>query len=216
MSRIRNWWYYFGWVSLFLTILTLVIAVTINAYPLYIFEVSRLNLAENLGLTKAQLLLNYREMMAYLNLPWHHIFTLPDFVHSASGAFHFYEVKKLFMLNYAVLGLTCIPSGLFIRQLKKTGSLWRLVRPFQFAAMLPFILGFVMLTAFDWFFVTFHSLFFNNDDWLFNPVTDPIINALPESYFMKCFILGFVLLEMILLIGIYLGKHQLANKKTLN
>ena len=44
-----------------------------------------------------------------------------------------------------------------------------------------------MLIGFDQFFIAFHGLFFNNDAWLFNPLTDPIINALPEAYF--CFIL---------------------------
>ena len=49
--------------------------------------------------------------------------------------------------------------------------------------------GFFMLIGFDQFFIAFHGLFFNNDAWLFNPLTDPIINALPEAYFMHCFIL---------------------------
>ncbi|HCM13569.1 MAG TPA: TIGR01906 family membrane protein, partial [Lachnospiraceae bacterium] len=40
---------------------------------------------------------------------------------------------------------------------------------------------------FDTSFVIFHKLlFFNNNDWLFNPVTDPVINILPETYFLHC------------------------------
>ena len=36
---------------------------------------------------------------------------------------------------------------------------------------------------------------FNNDDWIFNPVTDPIITMLPENYFAQCAILiAFVML----------------------
>ena len=44
----------------------------------------------------------------------------------------------------------------------------------------------------DWLLINFYCvswIIFNNDAWLFNPLTDPIINALPEAYFMHCFIL---------------------------
>lgn len=205
-------WFWLGMVSLFLTIVTLVITITINAYPLYVLEIKQLDLAESLGLTSKQLLLNYREMMGYLNFPWRNQFKLTDFPHSVSGAFHFYEVKRLFMLNYGVLLITITPTVLFLRKLWREGQFWRLVRPFQIAALIPIAFGLVMLMSFDWFFVTFHSIFFNNDAWLFNPLTDPIINALPESYFMHCFVLGFLLFELLLLLGIYLGKYQLLNK----
>ena len=38
---------------------------------------------------------------------------------------------------------------------------------------------------------------FNNDDWIFDPVTDPIINMLPESFFAQCAIL----IVLVMLIG---------------
>lgn len=195
-----------GWVALFLLLVTTVITVTINAYPLYWWESNRLNLAATLGLSHTQLLENYNQMMGYLNNPFQTDFNLSDFSHSASGAYHFYEVKQLFQLNYLVLLITLLPGLAFLRHLKRSGGMWRLVRPFQVAAAIPVMVGFVIITSFDWFFVTFHQLFFNNDDWLFDPVTDPIINALPESYFMLCFIFGFLLLEGLLMIGIRQGK----------
>ncbi|WEG72915.1 TIGR01906 family membrane protein [Vagococcus intermedius] len=198
-----------GMLSLFLTIITVVITVTINAYPLYVFEVKYLNLLDWVDLSQSELLTNYRQLMGYLNIPWHQELILTDFPVSASGALHFYEVKKLFMLNYSILLVTIIPTILFCINLVKTNQIWRLVMPFRVAAMVPVVLGFVMLMGFDQFFVGFHSLFFNNDAWLFDPVTDPIINVLPETYFMHCFILGFGLLELILLLGIYFGKKTL-------
>lgn len=201
-------WHIIGLCFLVLTILSLVITVTINAYPLYVWEVHHSNLAQGLGLTETQLLHNYQEMMAYLNFPWRTTFALPNLIFSESGAFHFFEVKRLFMLNYSVLAVTIIPSFLFIRHLIKTGGMWRLVRPFQMLALAPIFLGLLMLMSFDWFFINFHSLFFNNDAWLFDPVADPIINALPESYFMKCFILGFLLFEILSLVIIYYGKKK--------
>ena len=128
---------------------------------------------------------------------------------STAGAGHFYDVKKLFLLNYAVLGLTIIPSGLFLYALQKNRRFWRLLLPMQWGMFLPVGLGMLMLIGFDTFFVTFHQLFFSNDDWLFNPATDPIINVLPEQFFMHCFILFFVLIELFFLLFFWLGKREL-------
>ena len=54
---------------------------------------------------------------------------------------------------------------------------------------IPLILGFFAFIDFDRLFVMFHQLVFSNDYWLFNPRLDPIINILPENFFMHCFIL---------------------------
>lgn len=47
----------------------------------------------------------------------------------------------------------------------------------------------LMLHNFDRFFVIFHQVLFHNQDWLFDPNTDPIINVLPTTFFEQCFIL---------------------------
>lgn len=205
----QKWLHRLGLFSLFLTIVTVVITVTINAYPLYVWDVGYLEILDWVDVSKETLLLNYRELMKYLNNPFITTLIFPDFPVSDSGAFHFYEVKKLFMLNYGVLLVTIVPTIVYVKQLIKQRRLWQLVRPFQVAAVIPLIFGFLMAIGFNTFFTAFHEVFFNNDDWLFDPVTDPIINALPETYFMHCFILAFVLLEVILLMGIYLGKREM-------
>ncbi len=117
---------------------------------------------------------------------------MPDFPVSASGAHHFYEVKILFLVDYAVFFITLIPSILFIKYLQKNDRLWRLIRPFQIGMLLPVVFGFFMMIGFDRFFILFHETFFNNDDWLFDPVTDPIINVLPEEFF-SCIALSYFL-----------------------
>ena len=52
--------------------------------------------------------------------------------------------------------------------------------------IIPAVLG--TLVALDWetFFVTFHRIFFRNEYWLFDPVTDPVILILPDTYFLQC------------------------------
>lgn len=205
----QKWRHYLGVTCLFFTIITLAITLTINAYPLYVFDIKYLNILDWVDLSKTELLANYRQLMAYLNLPWVSQLKMTDFPVSASGAFHFYEVKRLFMLNYGVLLITLIPSVIFLKESIKQKRLWKLVRPFQIGALIPVGLGFGMLIGFQQFFETFHGVFFNNDDWLFDPATDPIINVLPEAYFMHCFILALVIFELIMLVGIVSGRREL-------
>lgn len=201
-----------GLMSLFLTVITLVITIAINFRPLYVLDIHYLNILDATTVGKATLLKNFDHLMAFLNNPFASRLALPDFPMSEAGRGHFIDVKKLFMFNYAIFLVTFIPSIVFLMKLKKQQSLWRLVRPFQWGMGIPIILGFVMATGFDRFFVTFHELFFQNDDWLFDPRTDPIINVLPESFFMHCFILAFVLLELCFLALVLWGRHSLKQK----
>lgn len=198
-----------GIVCLILTILSLSITITINFRPLYIVDIDSLKILTYVDMDKSTLLKNFGELMNYLNNPFRHTLQLSDFPVSTSGAFHFYEVKRLFLLCYGVLIVTVVPSTLFVFHLFKSKRMWRLIRPFQWGMIIPVFFGILMAIGFDQFFVAFHGVFFNNDDWLFDPVTDPIINVLPEEFFMHSFILFFVLLELFFLIGIILGKRQL-------
>ena len=57
----------------------------------------------------------------------------------------------------------------------------------------------------------FSSACFNNDYWLFDPTTDPIINILPDVYFMHCTIMIFVLVmagSLLCFIFSHLLKHR--------
>lgn len=197
------------WLCLFLFIISGAIAVTINFRPLYVFDVDHLDILSYTDVSKEVLLKNFGMLMAFLNNPFSQELALPDFPMSVSGAQHFYDVKVLFLLDYAVLLVTIIPAILLLRKLCKTGALWKLIRPFQLGMAVPVAFGFLMLMGFETFFIRFHEIFFSNDDWLFDPATDPIINVLPEAFFMHCFILFFVLLELIFLLGILAGKRQL-------
>lgn len=200
---------FFGLVSLFLFLLTLAITITINFRPLYRFSIQRFDLLAISGLDQGTLLKNFDQLMDFLNKPWITSMNLPDFPMSAAGYGHFVDVKYLFLLNYAVLLVTVIPAVAYLLYLKRNGRLWQLVRPFQWGMGVPVILGFLMAIGFDTFFVKFHELFFSNDDWLFDPATDPIINVLPEGFFMYCFILAFVLLELFFFLMVLMGRRSL-------
>lgn len=201
------------WTCLFLFIISFSVAFAINFRPLYVFDIDYLNILDYTDVSRSVLLDNFGQLMNFLNNPFNQTLALPDFPMSVSGAQHFYDVKNLFLLDYGVLLVTIIPAILLVRRLVKTKSLWKLIRPFQLGMIVPLVLGLVMAMGFDTFFVRFHEILFSNDDWLFNPATDPIINVLPEEFFMHSFILFFVVLELLFLAGILAGKWQLRKER---
>ena len=187
---------YLGITSLMIAIITLAIALTIWAIPLFKFSLQHLNVPERVGMSFESIMENYRVLLSYLHFPWIDQLVLPNFPVSASGAFHFYEVKLLFYLNYGLLFLSMVGSFFYLRKLKEIQGFWRLRPVFRLAIIIPFLLLFVLALDFDWLFVKFHEIAFNNDAWLFNPTTDPIINVLTQEFFMYSFMLFFLLIEL--------------------
>ena len=51
---------------------------------------------------------------------------------------------------------------------------------------IPASLGLLIAANWEWVFITFHKLVFQNDYWLFDPYTDPVITILPDEFFMHC------------------------------
>lgn len=214
MNKKNNKWLeVLGLICLFVTLLTLAITLTINARWLYHWDIGQLNILDWTILSEKELLHNFDQLMRYLNTPWITELKMRDFPVSASGALHFYEVKKLFLLNYGLLLVTIGPSIWYLRRLVKQRRLWELIQPFRIAVVVPIVVAFLMAVNFDRFFIMFHGVFFNNDAWIFNPATDPIINVLPETFFLHCFILFFILLELFLLLPIIFGKRALKKER---
>lgn len=199
---------FLGIASIFIFILTAAIALTIWAIPLYKWTLLYFEIPQKVGMSFENILENYYVLLRYLHFPWIKTLALPNFPVSTSGAFHFYEVKNLFLLNYGLLFLSFVGAFLYLRKLKQVKGFWRLVQPFKVAIFIPFVLLLILAMDFDWMFVMFHQLLFNNDAWLFNATTDPIILVLPQEFFMYCFILVFVLIEAFFITGYFYFKKR--------
>lgn len=197
-----------GFILISLFILSLSIAITINFTPLYSFDINYLNISENINMSKEQILVNYRILIAYLNYPWISELTMPDFSSSESGLFHFYEVKRLFLINYSILLISGMGSLGFLlysrgKKLQKSFLLF-----FKSGILVLLSIIVAVLISFDAIFLLFHQTFFNNDAWLFNPATDPIIEALPAEFFLHNFLLVFGLSFSFLTIGLIVTKYK--------
>lgn len=183
----------------FVFLLTLAISILLFWEGFYHLAMDWLYIPDLVSLRPEDLKVNYHQLMTYLTNPSVKVLTMQNFPSSASGLFHFAEVKRLFMINLMALGLTGILSiwSIFTIYKKKTWIFYRM--PARFFLVFPMVLMALMSLGFDQFFVAFHKVFFHNDAWLFNPVTDPIVMALPADFFLMCFafVFLFVLVGML-------------------
>ena len=172
-----------------LAIIILSVKFTLNFKPLYYYDVNRLDIASSTTLSTNEIKSSYDYLIYYINSSQNIKFDIPLLPSSTEGAIHFREVKEIFKeLDYllyacgaiALFGLySCIKKREF-SFLKLSSNLILLTSA---AVILPSSINF------DLSFELFHKLLFNNNYWLFNPATDPIINLLPEEFFFHCLIL---------------------------
>ena len=194
---------------LMLFIISLAIVFTVFFKQLYYLDINYLGIDLTSGMSVETIKKNYDVLIAYQSIFYRGTLNLPDFVMSTNGRIHFEEVKTIFeaiQVIMVVSGLISLP--LVIRRFKEKE--YRFLRLTGIITILiPSILGFLVAIDFDQAFIIFHKLFFRNDFWIFDYQTDPVITILPETFFMHCFILFFVLLEGLFLIGILIGKRSL-------
>lgn len=174
---------------------TSVVTALVASWPLLFFFVLVQKTNKTVNLSIGQVMSNYNQLMWYLIWPFKRKLRMSNLPTSSMAAGHFADVKKLFVL--AIIAFLCCLIILFWCQkrnkkflrLNKVLALLFLLLP---VAILPFA-----LTNFDNFFITFHHLFFaGSNTWLFDPVTDPIINVLTEGFFASCFAIAGIVYEL--------------------
>lgn len=133
---------------------------------------------------------------------------------SEGGRIHFEEVKNIFNLfKYMVIGGTLASTaGILWMRRKHCYGYLKLTAILTVA--LPAVIGATVALNWDWTFAAFHELAFNNDYWLFDPATDPIINILPDAYFLHCAVMILVLVILgSLICGLIYRRVQRKNVK---
>lgn len=192
-------------LSIFIITISLVVALLIstlivtNSKSIYYSTIEKFDLEARGGITQEEVKSNYSYIVDYiLSKEKSEEFKLPTMEYSKDGAVHFFEVRKLFDLAKIaavtlLLGLAFL-MGVYYYNYKN----WR---PLKYIGLtliaMPIVSSLVVSTSFSFFFEVFHKIFFNNDKWLFDPLTDPIINILPEGFFALC-AAAIVLLTMVI------------------
>lgn len=193
-------------ISFLIFLISLGLIVAINFRPLYYANIKWLDLEASSGLTSSIIRQNYNALIDYNSPFFFGELSFPSLPASASGLSHFVEVKQIFMFFYIAGLISLALSVVFIIYKKRKDDYQYLLTSSITTVVVPLILLIFSILNFKTVFLLFHKIVFRNDDWLFDPNTDPIINLLPEAYFMQCafVIIGFVLIGSIIQFVLYL------------
>ena len=192
--------------------LSLGLVITINFRPLFYLDVKLLNIPETSGYSKEEIIENYDALIDYSSPLHKGSLSFPSLDASPSGIQHFKEVKDIFVAFYWLGAFSLITAVVIIIYKSRHRDTSYLLVSSITAIVLPLIVGLLLAIDFDTSFLMFHKIFFSNDYWIFNPVTDPVINILPETFFLHSamLIIAFILIGSLILylVYLYLKKHS--------
>lgn len=188
-----------------LFIICVAIIAVLVCTPLYALDMRLLGIAETAHLGNAQIYENYQYMIHFLVNPLPQTFRLPTLASSAHGRIHFQDVKRIF--NF-IEGLMVVCGGISIwgavsmHRQRNYVTLRRAAICLFFFTAFPLV---ALLLDFNDMFLLFHQLAFSNNYWIFDPVRDPVINILPETFFMHAalLIVGLIALGMVILLLVW-------------
>ncbi|MBE6065219.1 TIGR01906 family membrane protein [Clostridium cochlearium] len=169
-------------LSLFFILLS--IEILVNFKYLYYFDIKFLNLESSSNLSYSEIKSNYDYIIKFITSTKNMDFNIPSFTSSSEGTLHFYEVKNIFYNIKLLLYITGIISIFIIYYSFKHNNFIVFHYSFYILFSVPIVLMITFLLDFNKAFTYFHKIFFNNDFWLFDINKDPIINILPERFFL--------------------------------
>lgn len=169
-----------------LVFLSIAVVITLNFRSLYYASIKTFHITENTGLSETTIRNNYDVLIDYNRLFGTKELEFPDFPMSENGKIHFEEVKRIF-ITIEILGVISFILLIFIiLYLVKNYQFRFLKYNFSLGISIPIILGVLIGLNWEKAFVIFHKIFFNNDYWIFDVNTDPIITILPDKFFFIC------------------------------
>lgn len=192
-----------------LTIISVSVVFTLAFRPLYYMDISALHISEDSGYSEEEIRENYDVLIDYNMSLGRDELEFPTLAMSEPGRIHFEEVRDIFnIFKYmALAGVVLSAAGIVLSTRRKEYRYLKFTS--VLAVALPAALGLLVALNWDWAFVAFHHLAFDNDYWIFDPATDPVITILPDTFFMHCalMILGCVVLGSVVCALVY-RKHR--------
>jgi len=187
------------------------ILLTVGFKELYYFDIENLNIATNNNLSVEEVKQNYDYMIDYNLGKISGEFNLPTIKSSLEGKIHFEEVREIIknVLKMLLVSLMISVVGIYISLRNKNINFLNLTS--KLILILPVVVSIPMIVNFDKTFILFHEIMFDNDYWIFDPEKDPVINLLPQEFFLHAGIMIVVLILLISLIFRLLYKY-LINK----
>lgn len=175
-----------------------------NTTIVYGYVISKYELSNYTGLSPEILMDNYKRVINYVQNPFNKELVLNSLPMSNFGRIHFFEVKQIFISLYVISIIFIVTMILRIIVNKNTDFNKKIIKSFNNSVNIIVLIftsiSIIITIDFSKTFYFFHKIFFRNNYWIFDPVTDPIINALPEELFMIELIIILALLIIFTLI----------------
>jgi integral membrane protein (TIGR01906 family) len=201
----NRWRHWLLAVVLTWVFICLAVTVVLRSSWLYEKDISEMGLPQELGMSREFILEQYQALIDY-NVPGGpDALVFPGLPSSENGLQHFAEVKVIFMVFQVGLWIGLAVSVWGIMMLRKGKPLY-LKYAGILSLVIPAAIGLGAVLFWQQFFVLFHQVLFQNDYWLFDGNTDPIIYLLPDRFFLHCAIaiVGMTICCGILSLGCYL------------
>lgn len=198
-------------IAMVLLIISLAVVATLNFRQLYYYDITYLDIPRTSGYSETEIRENYDALIDYNSVFYRDKLSFPTLPMSETGEIHFEEVKVIFS-SIQVIALTLLlpVAAAVIWKLRKKQYFF-LKLSALLSILLPLIIGILIMLNWDGFFVLFHQIFFNNDYWVFDAITDPVITILPDTYFLHCAVI--ILLLVILTAVAMWFSHNLLVKR---
>ncbi len=188
-----------GAIFIALFFISFSVIVTLNFKPLYKLAVDLYDIPEKSGYSYEEIIENYSILIEYNSIFGEEKLEFTSFTMSEHGEIHFEEVKAIF-IRFQYLTLLLLPLVIITILYKIKNRQGEILKYSGILTLgIPIILGTFSAMNWEWVFVTFHEIAFDNDYWIFNAETDPVINILPEEFFMMCAIM---IIAMLLILSI--------------
>ena len=201
-----------------------------SQYRFYEREYKKYQVADSLNMTMDNIMDVTDQMMAYLigNKAELSVITdvdgeTQDFFNE-QDRFHMGEVKNLFLggLKIRNIMLVAVLLILILLAARKADMIKLLPRAYfvtlGITGVITIVLGGLFASDFDKYFRIFHEMFFDNDQWMFDPATDYMIRMLPEGFFYDFvfriggfFVGSLAVLGVVSAVCIFMEKHKKKN-----
>jgi integral membrane protein (TIGR01906 family) len=142
---------------------------------------------------------NYNRVINYIQNPFNKELVLDKLTMSNFGRIHFFEVKQIFLHLY-IISIVFVIILILKLLFKKKKLIISFNNSVNIIALIFISFAIMVAVDFSKTFYFFHKILFRNNYWIFDPVTDPIIRALPEEFFMLELIFILILLILFTLV----------------
>lgn len=198
-----------------------------SQYRFYEREYKKYQVADSLNMTMDNIMEVTDQMMAYLIGKKAELSVITDVdgetqdFFNEQDRFHMGEVKDLFLggLKIRNIMLVAVLLILILLAAQKAELIKLLPRAYfvtlGITGVITVVLGGLFASNFDKYFRIFHEIFFDNDQWMFDPATDYMIRMLPEGFFYDFvfriggfFVGSLAVLGVVSAVCIFMEKHK--------